>query len=92
VWCELVLNGIGGRTIEEAQRRVSYAEFLTWVEYRKKRGSLHSGLRMDRGFALLAKFYADAHTKEGVHNSIWDFTPYEDEPPISLDDAMKAWR
>lgn len=84
--------GIGGRTIEEAQSRLSYPEFLQWVAYRRKRGSLHLGMRVERGAALLATLYVNTHKKKGAEGSkIYDFMPHEDEPALSLDDAMEAW-
>ena len=46
MWHELVLCGIGGRTIAEAQQRLSYTEFFAWVRYRRKqsRARLIDGL------------------------------------------------
>lgn len=90
MWHELVLCGIGGRTIEEAQHRLSYKEFISWVAYRKKRGSLHTGMRVERGSALLATLYADVHSKHGGHK-ITDFMPHGSEPPIPLEEAMEQW-
>lgn len=46
--------GVGGRTIAEAKERLSYEEALKWQAYRKKRGSLNLGLRLEEGFALVA--------------------------------------
>ena len=41
--------------MEEAKERLSYYEVVRfWMPYMRKRGSLHSGMRVDRGFALLA--------------------------------------
>lgn len=85
-----MLHGIGGNTIAEAQHRLSYPEFLSWAKYRAKRGSLNLGMRVERGAALLATLYANAHTKNGGYR-IYDFMPHEEEGPISLDEAMKAW-
>lgn len=45
LWCELVMNGIGGRTIAEAQQNMTYPEFMVWMKFRAKRGSLHQGMR-----------------------------------------------
>ena len=90
MWHELVLCGIGGRTIAEAQQRLSYTEFFAWVRYRRKRGSLHLGMRVERGAALLATLYANAHSKNGGHR-LHDFMPHEDEPPLSLDQALSTW-
>lgn len=91
MWCELVLNGIGGRTIAEAQERISYPEYLTWLKYRQKRGSLNTGLRVERGAALLASLYANAHSKDGGYQ-LHDFAPYHDAPAISLEQAMERWQ
>ena len=30
------MNGIGGRTIAEAQENMTYPEFLVWVKFRQK--------------------------------------------------------
>lgn len=65
-------------------------EFVSWVAYRQKRGSFNVGLRMDRAAARLDAMYANNHSEHGGYK-IWDFTPFEDEPPISLSDAMTAW-
>lgn len=85
-----MLNGIGGRTIAEAQATVSYREFLTWISYRRKRGTLHTGMRLDNGFALLASMYANTHSKGGFH--LRDFAPYHDDDPVlTLEQAMETW-
>lgn len=90
MWHELVLCGIGGRTIAEAQQRISYKEFASWMRYRAKRGSLHMGMRIERGSALLATLYANAHSKHGGHK-LYDFMPHEDEPAMTLEQAMATW-
>ena len=81
--------GIGGRTIAEAQQRISYPEFVRWAQYRSKRGSLNQGLRIERGSALLATLFANAHSKEGGYK-IYDFMPHDEEPELTLDD-LKNW-
>lgn len=83
------MHGIGGRTIAEAQSTISYPEFLQWAAFRRKRGTLHTGLRIDRAAALLASLYANAHSKDKF--TPYDFTPYEQAPPITLEEAMKSW-
>ena len=90
MWCELVMHGIGGCTIAEAKERISYPEDLTWLKYRAKRGTLNTGMRVERGAALLATLYANAHSKNGGHR-LHDFMPHEDEPPLSLDQALSTW-
>ncbi|MGM0927522.1 MAG: phage tail assembly protein T [Pseudomonadota bacterium] len=83
---------MGGRTVAEAQQSMSYAEFCRWLAYRRKRGSLHPGLRGDRQAALLAMLYINAHKKKGSQaTKLHDLLPHEEEPPISMEEAMKTW-
>lgn len=84
--------GIGGRTIAEAQQRLSYDEFCRWVAFRRRRGSLHWGMRIERSVAQLSTLYANAHRKKGAEPlSIHDFMSYEDEPELTLEQAMEQW-
>ena len=69
---------------------MSYREFASWMRYRAKRGSLHLGMRIERGSALLATLYANAHSKHGGHK-LYDFMPHEDEPALTLEQAMATW-
>ena len=84
-----MLCGVGGRTIAEAQQRMSYDEFQSWVRYRNKRGSFNQGLRTERGAALLAALYANTHSKQS--HSISDFAPHLDVPEASIEEAIAAW-
>ncbi|PCQ44887.1 phage tail protein, partial [Citrobacter freundii] len=59
MWCELVLNGIGGRTISEAQERLSFLEFQQWIQYRQKYGSLNPMMRTEWGAALISSVLAN---------------------------------
>jgi hypothetical protein len=81
---------VGGRTIAEAKERISIQEFRSWRKYRSRRGSLHLGMRFDRGAALLATLYANTKTKDGGF-TIYDFMPHESAPALTLEEAMKAW-
>lgn len=85
-----MLCGIGGRTVAEAQQRLSYPEFLSWQKYRAKRGSLHLGMRIERGSALLATLYANVNSKHGGFR-LYDFMPHEEEPAVTLEQAMETW-
>lgn len=84
------MNGIGGRTIAEAKENIGYSEFLVWMKYRQKRGSLNIGMRVERGSALLAALYANSHSKNGGY-SLSDFAPYHDSPTVTLEQAMEMW-
>ena len=98
VWCELVLAGVGGKTIEEAKQRLSYDEFQLWVEYRKRHGPLWHGPRLEHGAALVAHTVASvAPRKKGARGPKFsDFLPQRAQAssgePIDLETAMKTWR
>jgi len=85
-----VLNGIGGRSIAEAMRTLSYAEVLSWMAYRKKRGSLNLGLRGDRQVALPARLFLQWC---GVkHIGEFDLLPYEQAPAPVMPDLTQAMK
>lgn len=86
-----MLAGVGGRTIAEAQERISIAEFDNWVRYKHKRGSFNIGMRVERGAALLATLFANSKSKNGGFK-IYDFMQHEEEPPIPLEQAMESWQ
>lgn len=87
-----MLNGIGGRTVAEAQQRMSYPEFISWQKYRQRRGSLNLGMRVERGAALLATLYANRHLEQGKPKlGLHDFMDHADEPEMSLEEAMEKW-
>jgi hypothetical protein len=88
VWHELVLHGIGGRTITEAKRRMSMAEALQWVEYIRKRGSLNTGNRVEAAVAVLATIVNHAL---GGKAEVTDFMPHWDAPEASIDDLAKLF-
>lgn len=46
-------------------------------------------MRVERGSALLAALYANSHSKETY--KLYDFMPHEEEPAISLDQALETW-
>lgn len=60
------------------------------MHYRRLRGSLNVGMRVERGAALLAALYTNAHTKDGQY-TLQDFMPHNPKPPVSLEEAMESW-
>ncbi|QXR29263.1 hypothetical protein EGT69_009965 [Acinetobacter junii] len=80
---------MGGRTIAEARSNISYREFQYWREYRKQRGCLNIGLRLDESLSLLKLMYARANSFECSDE--YDFMPYHDAPDISFEEAMKMY-
>lgn len=81
---ELVLNGVGGRTVKEAKEIMTHEESLLWAQYISKRGSLNLGRRMDRGFAMLSKWLL---TVNGHKATIDDFLPKSEH---AKEEAAKA--
>jgi len=80
-----VLNGVGGRTVEEAKETLSFAEAQAWSAYMRKRGSLNVGMRLEYGFALIARSINNAL---GGHATMRDFMPHADQPD-SLEEIMR---
>lgn len=81
-----MLAGVGGCTVSEAKERLSYAEALAWQAYMRKRGSLHVGMRLEHGFALLATIVNNAL---GGHATLRDFMPHL-EQPSSIEEVMRV--
>jgi hypothetical protein len=90
-WHELVSVGVGGRTVEEAKRNVSYDEFIRWCQFREKYGSLHVGMRVDRAIARGLALYVNSLSSRKVKPQ--DFSPYDQaRSSVDVDDpeAMYA--
>ncbi|SBM19291.1 phage tail assembly protein T [Klebsiella oxytoca] len=86
------MNGIGGRTIAEAQERMSLREFQVWVKYRNKYGPLNIMMRTEWGSALVASVLANINkAKNSLPYKVSDFAPHISETSVSLEDAMKNW-
>lgn len=86
------MNGIGGRTIAEAQERMSLREFQMWVKYRNKHGPLNIMMRTEWGASLVASVLANINkAKNTPAYKVSDFAPHINEAAVSLDDVMKSW-
>lgn len=69
------MNGVGGRTIAEAKESMTQSEAIQWSVYLRKRGSLHTGRRLEIGFAhVLDAIYKALGQKD---LSPRDFMPHE---------------
>lgn len=71
-----MLNGIGGRSVAEAKANLSYNEALSWMAYVEQNGSLNLGLKIERGFALLATILNNLHGGKATFD---DFLPQRGE-------------
>lgn len=81
---QLVLHGIGGKTIAEAKANVDWVEAQRWLAYISKRGTLDVGTRLEAGFALLAYLIANKgldplKKQDGTRYTIGDFMPHADK-------------
>jgi hypothetical protein len=89
-WCELVLHGIGGATIEEAQERLTYAEARTWARFIGQYGTLNVGRRVDRrlecGFAALAALIINR--TGGQHGRAVQPSEFMDSARAPADEAL----
>jgi len=71
---------------------MTYEEYLQWVKYRNKRGSLNNGLRIERAGAILAQMTANRYRKEGsTPYKFYDFAPHHDEPELTVED-IRGWQ
>lgn len=81
-----MLNGVGGRTVEEAKATISVAEMYAWQAFRERRGSLHLGMRVEAGAALIAW---QIHRALGGKAKLEEFMAHADDGEASLEDVMK---
>ncbi|TCL06913.1 phage tail assembly protein T [Sodalis ligni] len=88
------MNGIGGRTIAEAQERMSLPEFRIWLKYRQKYGNLNPMMRTEWAAALISSVLANVNRgKDSLPFKLTDFAPHiEDSATITLEEAMQEWR
>ncbi|KXP50140.1 phage tail protein [Escherichia coli] len=83
---------MGGRTIAEAQERLSLREFHLWLRYRSRYGGLNPMMRTEWGAAMVASVVANVNKgKDTPSFRVSDFSPHINEPAISLDQAMQEW-
>jgi len=83
-----VLCGVGGRTIAEAQARMTHAEAAAWAAYRLKNGSLNVGLRLEVAAGQILSMIANAL---GSKTDPRDFMPHVPRPepePLSVERVM----
>lgn len=86
-----MLNGIGGRTIEEAQHALSYPEFLSWVRFRNKYGPLHASHRLDQIVGRVASVFSSIMLRKQAFKPE-DFSPYLQSPEdeeATIDEAFQ---
>lgn len=90
------MNGIGGRTIAEAQERMSVTEYQTWLLYRQKYGGLNPMMRTEWGSALISSVIANVNRdSKSQPFTVADFSPHlaqtESKKGVTLEEAKRTW-
>jgi hypothetical protein len=57
-----------------------------------RRGSLNTGRRIEQSIATLASLLANVNIKPVEPFTRHDFMPHEDEPELTLEQAMATWK
>jgi hypothetical protein len=93
----LVLNGIGGRTVEEAKFNLSHVEFLDWVTYANSKGTLNLGLRVEYGLAMVCYLLTRGFKikkESGASFQVQDFLPHihqeEEGEDVTFESVARA--
>lgn len=87
-----MLNGIGGRTIAEAKRNLTWVEVQRWEKYLAKRGGINVAERLEYVMAQVSSLIANKQTfvdakghihgamkkKDGSRLEPRDFMPHAD--------------
>lgn len=60
------MNGIGGRTIQEAKHRLTHKEANTWLKYIRSKGSLNLGSRIEMSVGILSSMYEQVNNQGDV--------------------------
>jgi hypothetical protein len=87
------MNGIGGKTIDEAKENLSKKEALDWRTYQLRHGSLNPAYHIEKGFAALTALIIN---RTGGRARVDDFRPYfvyddtDEEGEATLGDFMKV--
>lgn len=85
------MNGIGGRTIAEAQENMLWSEWIVWLKFRNKRGSLHMGMRIEEQLAKFQAMWANSKTsKDAAPLYKEDFAPHLDPRIITAEEFAKS--
>lgn len=86
------MAGVGGRTIAQAKRALSFGEVEVWQSFMRKRGPVSMQRRSDWPAALIAMLLSRLGGDKT--SRMMDFMPFADknDGEISLDSALKEWQ
>lgn len=87
-WCELAITL--GYTVAELQQKITWGEYILWLEYRAKYGPLNPIRMFDQGAAILA---AQVNNAIGGKAKPEDFIFYgkTDKDEVTADTSLDAF-
>ena len=85
---ELALAGIGGNTIHQVKTNLTMAEIKQWAEYRRRRGSLNIGRRMDQAAGNIIAMNMNKNLRAEDWVEPLEFMPHEDDVIVSFEEQM----
>lgn len=77
-----MLAGVGGKTVEELDDRMSHAEFVRWMVYAEEMGPINPILRDDLRIARLCAMWGSGKLKDYMP---WPKAP---EPEATFEQAV----
>lgn len=86
------MNGIGGRTILEAQHNMTLSEYGRWLQFRKQFGPLNSIKRLDEVVAQLGTILSALAARKKILQP-HDFAPWlrdRDDEELTLEEAFQT--
>lgn len=85
---ELALAGIGGNTIHQVKNNLTMPEIQQWAEYRRRRGSLNIGRRVEQAAANIMSFGYNMKVKIEDWIEPLELMPHEDDVIESFEDQI----
>lgn len=86
---ELALNGIGGDTPYDVSRNLTMLQINQWAEYRRRRGSLNIGRRIEQTMANMMAIYINGQRKAEDAIEPLELMPHEDDIEIGFADQLE---
>lgn len=72
---DLISVGVGGSTLDELKENLTGHELSQWIQKQQRDGPINLGVRIDRGFALIAYMIYGALPGKGPKKTMADFMP-----------------
>lgn len=86
----MALNGIGGNTLHQVKSNLTMVEIEQWAEYRRRRGSLNVGRRIEQSAANVMTFGYNNKVKSEDWIEPIELMPHEDDVIISFEDQIEG--